>query len=123
MEIEQYLEENCKKITEIYNTVKLELEKLGFKLLEMDTNHSEEYEHPSWADFRLINENGEYNVTWKSPVDYHHSLEYSHKKDKKDVCFYNLKDLPESIVKIKNMIDESRPIVERLNNTINEALS
>ena len=33
MEFEQYLEENCKKITEIYNTVKLELEKLGFKLL------------------------------------------------------------------------------------------
>lgn len=123
MEIEEYLKTSAQNLTEIYNTLKSELEQLGFKLLEMDTNHSKEYEHPSWADFRLINENGEYNISWSEPVDYCHSLTYSYKKDKADFPFYSLKDLPESINKLKKRIEESHSITERLNSVINEALS
>ncbi len=127
MDIEELLNNKKLQMNQIFEELKNNLQDLGFKLLETDTNgKNTDYEYPSWADFRLCKNNEEYNVSWKEPVDYCHTLSYAHGKDKFETGFYSIKDLPEAIQKIKSKLKQGQTIMEnitvKLNKSINEAL-
>lgn len=129
MDIEEYLKKNKVNMDNIFETLKTELEKLGFYLLESDTNcKGKEYEYMSWADFRMNKDGKEINISWHEPVDYSHSIKYSCGKDKWDTGFYNVNDIPELIEKIIqriNSVNESinnENLISKLNKAINEAL-
>lgn len=123
-----YMFEKKEKINNIFETLRAELEKLGFYVLETDTNcKGKDYEYTSWADFRAKINGKEINISWSEPVDYSHIIKYSCGKDKWETGFYTVDEIPELIKEIKDrMISKNETlketIITKLNKVINEAL-
>lgn len=112
-EFRNYMMEQKDKINNIFETLRMELEKLGFYVLETDTNcKGKDYEYTSWADFRTVKDGKETNISWSEPIDYSHIIKYSRGKDKWETGFYTVEDIPRLIQQIKDRMNMNESLNE-----------